>query len=194
MTAKPPPAMDSEIEAKLKIESPEQIESKLAELGAEFVAEQLQTDYHFDTDDLTISMSDSALRLRLERVGEDLTCFLTYKGPKEKSRVKRRPEIQTEVKDPDAIENILAALGYRKTLTVEKTRRLWLLEKCEVAIDNVQLLGDFVEIEGPTEDEISVVQSRLGLSDLPHIPRGYAALLARRTVELGLREDNESTQ
>ncbi|MHC4745143.1 MAG: class IV adenylate cyclase [Planctomycetota bacterium] len=186
--------MHSEIEAKLKIESPEQVESKLAELGAEFVAEQLQTDHHFDKDDRSISMSDSALRLRLERVGENLTCFLTYKGPKEKSLIKKRPEIQTEVKDADAIERILGALGYQKTLTVEKTRRLWLLENCEVSLDNVQLLGDFVEIEGPTEDEISVVQERLGLSDLSHMPKGYAALLARKMAELGLREQNENTK
>ena len=64
--------MYSEIEAKLKIESPEQIESRLVELGAEFIAEQLQTDYHFDDADAAMSKADKALRLRKQVVGETI--------------------------------------------------------------------------------------------------------------------------
>jgi adenylate cyclase class IV len=40
--------MATEIEAKLKVDSLMEIEHKLAELGAAFLAEQLQTDDHFD--------------------------------------------------------------------------------------------------------------------------------------------------
>ncbi len=85
--------MCSEIEAKLKIESPEQIESRLVELGAEFVAEQLQTDCHFDDDNAAMSKADKALRLRRQSVGETTQFLLTYKGPKEQSNFKKRREI-----------------------------------------------------------------------------------------------------
>ncbi|MBN2136957.1 MAG: class IV adenylate cyclase [Sedimentisphaerales bacterium] len=182
-----------EIEAKLKIESPQQTEARLVEIGAEFKAEQSQIDHHFDNDAFSISSSDSALRLRLQHVGDELTCFLTYKGPKQKSRLKRRPEMETEIKDPDAVEKILLALGYKKKLTVEKTRRLWLLDRCEVAVDNLPMLGDFVEIEGPTEDEIKKVQERLGLSDSPHIPKGYASMVARKLGKLGRRQQHDES-
>ncbi len=38
--------MCAEIEAKLKVQSLEPIETKLKELGAEFIAEQKQTDFY----------------------------------------------------------------------------------------------------------------------------------------------------
>jgi len=180
--------MPTEIEAKLRIESPQAVEQRLTELGAEFVAEQSQIDCHFDCDDLTLSMSDSALRLRRQLSGGAVCSFLTYKGPKEQSRVKRRLEIETAIEDADAAESILLALGYRKTVTVEKTRRLWRFGECEVALDRVRLLGDFVEIEGPGEDAIGAVQEGLGLSAL--IPRGYAAMMAEKLSELGREQDD----
>jgi adenylate cyclase class IV len=38
------------------------------------------------------------------------------------------------------------------------------------------LLGDFVEIEGPNNEEIADVQRSLGLAKLPHIEKSYAQL------------------
>ena len=81
--------MYTEIEAKLKIESPEQVESKLVEIGAEFIEEQLQTDYHFDDANATFAGTDRCLRLRRQAAGGSEKFFLTYKGPKEKSDFKK---------------------------------------------------------------------------------------------------------
>ena len=177
--------MYTEIEAKLKIESPEQLESKLVELGAEFVAEQSQTDYHFDDANATLKKGDKALRLRRQIVGDSTRFLLTYKGPKEKSHFKKRREIEFEVADADAAEKLLGALGYRKSLVVEKTRRLWRFGDCEVALDRLDLLGDFLEIEGPDDKRINSVQKSLGLSGLPHIAKGYAALTKAKLRKLG---------
>jgi hypothetical protein len=47
------------------------------------------------------------------------------------------------------------------------------------------LLGDFVEIEGPNEEEITNVQNNLGLNDLPHISKSYASLLKERLQQSG---------
>ena len=186
--------MSTEIEAKLRIESPQAVERKLTQLGAEFVAEQSHIDYHFDDEGLTLSMSDSALRLRRQSTGENIRSFLTYKGPKEKSRLKRRREIETEIEDPDVAAKILRALGYRKMLTIEKRRRLWRFGQCEVALDSLPLLGDFVEIEGPSEDDIRTVQESLGLSGLQHIPRGYAAMIAQKLREPGRQQEKDPTE
>ena len=62
-------------------------------------------------------------------------------------------------------------------MAVEKKRCLWRLDGCEVALDDVPLLGNFVEIEGPDVEKITHVQKRLGLADVPHIPRSYASLI-----------------
>ena len=169
--------MGVEIEAKLKVDSLPEIEQRLRELGAEFVAEQQQTDHHFDDAGGTLASGDRCLRIRRQSVGGKEQVVLGYKGPKERSNFKKRQEIETEIKDADSAENLLAALGYRKALTVEKTRKLWRLGGCEVALDRLPLLGEFVEIEGPNDKTISDVQKSLGLARVPHIPKSYAQLI-----------------
>jgi adenylate cyclase class IV len=67
-------------------------------------------------------------------------------------------------------------LGYEKVLVIEKKRRLWQLGGCSVALDQLPLLGTFVEIEGPDDKIIADVQNDLGLADLPHIAKSYAQL------------------
>jgi len=174
--------MCTEIEAKLKVDSLPEIEHKLAELGAEFLAEQLQTDYHFDDANTTLTKTDRCLRLRKQMVGKNESFFLTYKGAKEKSNLKKRQEIEFEIKDADSVRKLLSALGYEQNLVVEKKRRLWKLGNCEVALDRLPLLGDFVEIEGPDEEKIATAQEKLGLSDLSHITESYASLVAKKQI------------
>ncbi|MFH1883190.1 MAG: class IV adenylate cyclase [Planctomycetota bacterium] len=174
--------MCTEIEAKLKVDSLPEIERKLSELGAEFLAEQLQTDYHFDDTNTTLTKTDRCLRLRKQMVGKSESLFLTYKGAKEKSNLKKRQEIELEIKDADSVRKLLSALGYEQSLVVEKKRRLWQLGDCEVALDRLPLLGDFVEIEGPDEEKIATAQEKLGLSDLSHIAESYASLVAKKQI------------
>jgi len=119
--------MCTEIEAKLKVDSLEEIEHKLAELGADFLAEQLQADYFFDDVNATLTKSDRCLRLRKQMIGKNESFFLTYKGAKEKSNLKKRQEIEFEIKDADSVRKLLSGLGYEEVLVVEKKRRLWQL-------------------------------------------------------------------
>jgi adenylate cyclase class 2 len=165
-----------EIEAKLKVDSLREVESRLKQLGAEFMAEQLQTDYHFEDADGTLTKSDRCLRLRRQKSGENEKFFLTYKGPKESSNFKKRVEIEIEIEDADLMRKLLEALGYKTALSVEKKRCLWKFGECEVALDELPLLGSFVEIEGHDDEKITSVQESLGLADLQHIPKSYARL------------------
>ena len=167
-----------EIEAKLKVDSLQNITEKLTELGAEFLEEQLQTDYYFDDADRTLTGSDRCLRLRRQLVGRDEQVFLTYKGAKEKDDFKKRREIEVEIKDADSIEKLLLALGYDKSLVFEKKRIVWKLGGCEIALDELPLLGCFVEIEGPDDKRITFAQHSLGLASLPHIKESYAFLMS----------------
>ena len=169
--------MYSEIEAKFKVDSLEEVEKKLKDLGAEFLEEQFQSDDHYDDENATLTNSDRCLRLRKQVAGEYTRYFITFKGAKEQSNFKKRQEIEIEIADADSTEKLLTALGYDKTLSVEKKRRLWQFHGCEIALDNLQLLGDFVEIEGPDDEIIAEVQKILGLENLSHIPKSYASLI-----------------
>jgi adenylate cyclase class 2 len=172
--------MSTETEAKLKVESHLRLAKRLAELGAEFLGEQMQTDYYFDDVDRTLTAGDKCLRVRRQLTGGTEKLLLTYKGPKEKRELKRRQEIEIEIHDRDSAEKLLSALGYGQVLVFEKNRRLWRFADCEVALDELPLLGSFVEIEGPDADMINGVQKRLSLEHLSHIPQSYASLVAER--------------
>ncbi|MHC4616943.1 MAG: class IV adenylate cyclase [Planctomycetota bacterium] len=172
--------MHTEIEAKLKVESHQGTAAKLAELGAEFLGEQMQTDYYFDDAQRTLTAGDKCLRVRRVRTGRKEKIILTYKGPKEEHELKKRQEVEIEVKDRGAVEKLLSALGYEEGLVFEKKRRLWRLGECEVALDELSLLGSFIEIEGPDVKRVTDIQQCLGLEHLPHVPESYASLVAER--------------
>ena len=172
--------MHIEIEAKIKVNSLQEVAARLSELGAEFLSEHIQKDQYFDNAGRTLTKTDRGLRLRRQRIGNEEKIFLTYKGAREKDRFKKRQEIEMEVTDGDSVEKLLFAMGYEKAIVFEKKRRVYRLGGCEVALDELPLLGSFVEIEGPDGEKIADVQKNLGLSDLPSIKESYAGLMAAK--------------
>jgi len=180
--------MHTEIEAKLKVGSHKGIIERLTELGAEFQSEQLQIDCYFDTSENTLRSTDSCLRLRRQAAGGNEKAILTFKGPKAETSLKTRGEVELNIEDAEAAVRLLEALGYRKALVFEKKRRLWRLGVCEVALDELPLLGKFIEIEGPSEERIRDVQNKLRLSDVRHIAESYACLMDGKLKQSGTGE------
>jgi adenylate cyclase class 2 len=180
--------MFTEIEAKLKVDSHKEIIKRLTELGAEFLQEQVQTDFYFDDAEAGLTKADRCLRLRRQVVGDDERMFLTYKGAKQKHEFKKRQEVEIELKSGSSTEQLLSALGYKKILVFEKKRQLWRYSRCSIALDNLPLLGDFVEIEGPDDETITAVQMDLGLAQLSHIAKTYAVLMDEKLRKLGTEQ------
>jgi len=176
--------MGTEIEAKLKVESLTEVEQRLQAVGAEFVAEQNQSDAYYDDPVRALAGGDRCLRVRLrvrrQQTADRQEVVLTYKGPKQRDDFKKRLELEVLVSDGETLEQILTELGYQRTITVKKRRRLWRQGDCLVALDDVAGLGQFVEIEGPDDRAIKAVQKGLGLDGVMHIRKGYAHLLAAR--------------
>ena len=173
--------MFTEIEAKLRVDSLQQVADLLVECGAEFETEQLQTDYYFDNVERTLTKADNCLRIRRQIAGGAEKIILTFKGPKAKTQLKRRDEIEIAIDDIDAGVKMMESLDYKRVLVLQKRRQLWKLDNCEVALDELPVLGKFVEIEGPSEENIREVQSKLGLAELEHIRESYAELITAET-------------
>lgn len=172
--------MTLEIEAKIKVDSLDPTARRLAELGAKHIAERIQSDAYFFDAEGRLARSGCGLRLRTETTGGQTISILTFKGARREGQYKTRPEFETPVADAEAMVRILEGLGYRSHLIVNKTRRLWVMDGCEVCLDSVPPLGSYIEVEGESETVIKHVLTRLGLADRPHIVEGYAAMLARR--------------
>ena len=101
-----------------------------------------------------------------------------------------------QVADHEALIEALAdVLGVR--VVVEKRRRLLVLDNVRIHLDEVEGLGDFVELEavatspgGPAAEERKVAELReaLGIADDHLVARGYADMLERRGIVIPRRE------
>jgi len=173
--------MATETEAKFPVADHESLRARLIELNATDHGQELQTDIYFDTTEDRLRKSDTALRLRCS--GQ--TSVLTYKGSQQKGRYKQRQEIETHVADPQAITSLLKQLGFTQSLLLEKSRQSWLLDSCRVELDTLPLLGSFVEIEGPSEEDISRAIEQLQLDSSNSITTPYTTLIREHLQKTG---------
>ena len=170
--------MKTEIEAKLKVDSLQDIAQRLKILGAQNKGDFIQRDTYFDADEDTLIKSDRGLRLRQQKSGGTEKVFLTYKGPKQKTKFKSRTEIEVAVSDFATMQELLKALGFKTKITFEKKRCLWLLDNCQICLDELPILGCFIETEGLDEQTIANLLEKLELSGLDHIDKTYSKLMA----------------
>jgi len=176
--------MGVEIEAKVKMEDLPGAAKRLAALGAEHADDFAHVDIYYGGGGGMIKRG-CGLRLRRERGRSGEKVWLTYKGPKEKGRFKTRKELEVEVGDGSAMDELLEEIGLRRELVIEKRRSLWVYKGCKVCLDELPLLGGFVEVEGEGEAVIAKVLEDLGFEALEHINEGYACLVRRRLEESG---------
>jgi len=171
-----------ELEIKIRVESHEPIRGALRDAGAARVSRVLETNRILDLPDGSLYRAGCGLRVRSVEVldGDGLAATLTYKGPREAGRFKRREELEVAVEDAASLLSILQALGYGERIVFEKRRESWRLEDCRVELDEVPLIGTFVEVEGPTEAAIDAAMERLGLAGRATEPQSYVGLLAER--------------
>jgi adenylate cyclase class 2 len=160
-----------EIEIKLRIGSLESMGERLRQAG--FTLEHPEA---FEANQLwdragELLGRDCALRLR--QYGD--RTLLTWKGPKVADpALKIRPEVETAVADPVAMETILRALGFAPALAMAKSRSIWVRGELEACLDRTPF-GCFLELEGARE-AIGEAMAELGLTADQVETRSYAAL------------------
>ena len=180
-----------EIEAKVKVDSLEPVAAALKDAGAELHGECMHKDTFFDEPNGKLKKGGSGLRLRREVYHDGEKVVLTFKGPKEKAKFKVRKEQEIEIY-PGDIDNafeMIKSLGFKKIFEYEKKRQLWEIGECFVCLDTVPLIGTFVEVEGPGDEQIQKVMSKLFPTDLEHINTGYPKMLKNKLKELGKDKD-----
>jgi len=178
--------MAQELEAKFKVGGFRAVRKALRDAGATYKGTAVHLDRFFDTPQRKLYRGGRGLRLRGIRVlrtgpgglaGGDL---VTYKGkavPGRRAKVRR--EVQTRVDDGSAMAEIFRSAGLDVFMTLEKRRASYELGRCLVELDELPMLGCFVEIEGPSERAIEAARRRLGLEGRP-ITESYMHLAASR--------------
>ncbi|HEX8523451.1 MAG TPA: class IV adenylate cyclase [Tepidisphaeraceae bacterium] len=179
--------MAVEIEVKVKVEGHEAVREKLRALGAEFVSKVLEVNTFLDTADHELLRGDRGLRLRtnVDQATGSAQHVVTYKGPRQAGTVKKREEVEVVVENREQMVRVMEAIGYAVTLSFEKRRETWKLGACEIVLDELPMLGMFLEIEGPGEQVILELKEKLGLGDAPAISDPYVALLEAELKRVG---------
>lgn len=121
------------------------------------------------------------MRIRIKEGG----ARLTYKGPKLDSETKSRLELTVMIDDPLKMQQILESLGFVLSGTVKKRRAKYRLDDVVFAIDEVEGLGSFLEVEARGDDDWTAQKRRvLSLLDMlglgESIRSSYLELLQER--------------
>ncbi len=169
-----------EIEAKIKLKSPSRLRALLKSAGAECEGLALEKNWLYDYPDRALTRGDKLLRLR-----EDKRVRMTFKGPREESEYKKREEMEFEFPDLPRAKSLLESIGFIKWLYYEKYRETWKLGPCEVVLDELPHFGLYVEIEGPTDEEIASAVKRLKLPRR-YITETYVELLQEHSKKVKL--------
>jgi adenylate cyclase class 2 len=143
--------MHFEVEQKFPLADFTATAQRLHELGAVDGQVMTQVDAYFNHPARDFASTDEALRIR--QVGD--ANFVTYKGPKLDATTKTRKELElpllTGVESAASFAEMLLALGFRRVAEVRKERRTlhlqWQGHDAEIALDNVDRVGTFIEIE-----------------------------------------------
>lgn len=173
--------MPKEIEAKFRVDSHEAVRHKLQACGGECLGKVLEHNRIYDHRDGSLSNKGCGLRIRSCLANDDSlkSATVTFKGPVESALFKTREEIETKIDDPQAMADLFDRIGFVPVVVYEKWRETWLLDACRIELDELPHLGLFVEIEGPGESDITVMQNRLGLIDCQHERASYVHLLVQ---------------
>jgi adenylate cyclase class 2 len=164
-----------EIEIKLRLESKlGKIRRRLRALGFRMTKRRaLESNILFDNAKRTLRKNGKLIRVR----NINGRSILTYKGPAEPSKYKKRPELEIDLPKGASMEAILTQMGYRSVFRYEKFRTEYTKRAGnggKVLLDETPI-GNFLEIEGSPR-WIDGSARLLGFSPKDYITRSYGYL------------------
>ena len=152
-----------EVELKSVVDDVERRRANVERAGATLVYAGRLEDRRWDTPDRALFAKDHVLRVRTYRNDAGARAELDWKGPtRREGGYKLRDELETKVSDPDALDEILSALGYEVTIAIDREIVQYDLQGTMIRFERYPRMDDLVEVEGEPE-EIERAIAILGL-------------------------------
>lgn len=170
-----------EIEIKLRVNDLRSLEKKLKERGCVLSTpiRQLDTVYTRGNNvDVFAGTKEGNIVIRIRRQDDKAELNLKQQRSGELDNI----ECESKIDDPEAVHQILLLLGWQPQVEVKKIRRKGKLGIYEICLDQVEELGNFVELEKLTADDADPQEVRgelicaledLGLSRADEEQKGY---------------------
>ncbi len=143
--------MRQEIEVKAKVSNLQAVEEKLLERGCIFSEPLIQKDITFaNVDDKEYDSLVAGLNiLRIRNQNGKYIFTVKQTGINDLDCLER----ETEISDPHEMEQALILMGFHEAVRINKVRRKTNLDGYEICLDQVENLGNFVEVEKITKNE-----------------------------------------
>lgn len=182
----------TEVEIKLPIQNTNKVIFDLTAIGFHCESTILETDVYFDSAQEQIRKNGEALRIRQIRNPEnsEAESVITFKGKKLDRISMTRQELESGISDAETCIRILAAIGFSPVMPkVVKKRQSYRRNQMTACIDQVQDLGDFLELEIVIEEneskdtalsKIEAVLNQLGYQMSDTSTTSYLSMLQNR--------------
>ena len=114
---------------------------------------------------------------------------LTYKGPKVDKKTKTRVEYTTDLNEIESITAILKHTGFKQVVTITKRRVFYDIDGVTASIDDVNDVGQFIELEliahgkdgmNTAREQILSLLNNMGLDENQMIRKSYLELYLER--------------
>ncbi len=186
--------MNIEVEIKIEINNFEEVKAKVASWGRLIKSIKQVDEYYVPLHrDFFAQKPHPTEWLRI-RTNPDKVIFEYDKSINKKANGEQEcaEEYETEISNPDEFRKILNFLDFKKVVTVDKQREYWDCGDLEVALDQIEGLGTFIEVEAKGNFESTAEAKRACLKFLENlgiknpektqINKGYPVLLLERNV------------
>ena len=182
-----------EAELKARVRDPEAVKRSLEERSEGRT--EVYRDTYYDTPDRSLNDQDRELRVRTVHGPEGTRSLLTYKEARVDEVSGSKPEHETQVSDPAAVDAMLRGLGYTPSIGFEKHCLNYEFEargrKILATLVRVpEISGAFLEVETLIEqdddlqsalDDIRAVLHALGIRNEDLTNELYTDAVASRT-------------
>lgn len=140
---------NKEVEIKIRVDKKDFLTlQKILQKKAKFIDEIHQQDHYFQPPGENFINPDGSINKWFRLRVSSKESFLTYKFVHSGEKVREKDEYETKIEDPEAMKKIINALKFEEIVLVRKTRRIYMFRDIfELALDRIQELGYFIEIE-----------------------------------------------
>jgi adenylate cyclase, class 2 len=147
-----------EIEIKVRVTDIGVIRNRILACGGVLSETLTEHDTYYNAPHRDFGVTDEALRLRQTGIKSTVT----YKGPKNTILgSKIREELNLGITDPEIFDRIVTFLGFVSVAVVIKQREYYNCDDFTISLDQVEGLGDYIEIELITDNNAEKAAARV---------------------------------
>jgi len=187
--------MNIEVEIKIEISNFDEIKTRVSAVGKLIKSIKQIDDYYIPCHRDFFAQKPHPIEWLRIRTNPDKVIFEYDKSINKKANGEQEcaEEYETEISNPEEFKKILNFLDFKKVVTVDKQREYWDCGDIEVALDKIEGLGTFIEVEakGDFKDVTQAKQAclkfldELGIKNAKNIQinKGYPVLLLEKIVK-----------